>query len=88
VELLEASRIETVKVPVELDLVFPASMVGVNGVVYTGTESRVAIAFPVGFDSRIYKEYTLPTNGMEAFPVLFITKLYEVFPFGDTPEFP
>jgi hypothetical protein len=88
VELLEASRIETVKVPDDLDLVFPASMVGTRGVVYTLTAPNDAMAFPVGLVRRIYKEYTFPTKGTEAFPVLLITKLYEVFPFGATPEFP
>ena len=80
--------IETVKFPEVVDLVFPASMVGENGVVYTFTAPNEAMAFPVGLVRRIYKEYTLPTKGINAFPVLLIVNLYEVDPFGATLEFP
>jgi len=77
-----------VRFPEVVDLVFPESIVGTNGVVYTLTEPRVAIAFPVGLVNRIYKEYTLPINGINEFPVLLIENLYMVFPLGVTPEFP
>jgi hypothetical protein len=75
VELLDESRIETVKLPEVVDLVFPASIVGTSGAVYTGIESRVAMAFPVGLLRRIYREYTFATKGMDAFPVLLIVNL-------------
>ena len=74
-ELLEASIIETVRFPEVVDFVFPLSMVGTNGAVYTLTESRVATAFPVGLDSRIYNEYTFATNGINAFPVLLMVNV-------------
>ena len=54
-ELLEESIIVMVRFPEVVDLVFPESMVGTNGVVYTLTESIVAIASPVGLVTRIYK---------------------------------
>jgi hypothetical protein len=89
VEVLEASNIETIKFPEVVDFVFSLSMVGTSGEVYTLTESRVATAFPVGLETRIYNEYTFPTKGIDAFPVLLITKLYEVIPFVfATPELP
>jgi hypothetical protein len=75
VELFKLSRIETVKLPEVVDLVFPASMEGTSGAVYTDTESRVAMEFPVGLVSRIYKEYTFATKGIEAFPVLLIVNV-------------
>jgi hypothetical protein len=67
--------IETVRFPEVVDLVFPESMVGTSGAVYTGIESRVAMEFPVGLDSRIYREYTFATKGMEAFPVLLMVNV-------------
>jgi hypothetical protein len=45
-----------VRFPEVVDLVFPESMTGTNGMVYTLTELRVAIAFPVGLVTLIYNE--------------------------------
>ena len=52
-ELLEASMIETVRFPEVVDLVFPISILGETGVVYTLTAPNDAMAFPVGLVRRI-----------------------------------
>jgi hypothetical protein len=66
---LEESKIVTNKLPETVDLVFPESMVGVIGVVYTLTGKGAVVALPAGFDTLIYKLYTFPTNGIDEFPV-------------------
>jgi hypothetical protein len=76
VNRLELSLIETVKLPEVVDMVFPESIEGASGVVYTLTDERVLIAFPVGFSTLIYSEYTFPISGIWAFPVSDIVKMY------------
>ena len=70
-------------------MVFPESIEGTKGLVNTLTGKAGVIAFPVGFSTLMYSEYTFPINDICELPVLLIVnwKLVADDVLG-TPEFP
>jgi hypothetical protein len=88
--LFDGSVNATFTLPEVIDFVFPVSIIGGNGVVYTISVAvaGLEIEFPIGFVAATRSVYVPAVNGTWAFPVLLMVNWYVVAVVFATLEFP